>query len=572
MFGPMSGLMRVLGSRSGSRLDRFVVVGAVLAALLVVTSTIFAVAWYFHPVVYRDMWYMLDLLRTSPMEGSFWGMVWRPWSDHRIIFPKLLYALDFRIAAGTGALLVSLNVLCQAGVAVILGAAIWRQASLEPGDKRLFSAALWVSCFWLVQSGNLLWGFQIAWSLNALAVATAILLVIDLPSGSDWSRYTVLRGTGAILLVTVATFSLANGLLMWGVLGFLLWRNGAPRLLQGVWWICAGAAAWGALGATGDQAFSGLFTSRHVLFFLALLGSPFSRIHLEAGITLGAMGFAAFAAFAVSHLKSRGQGPFFIFAFAQITYVVLSALVITVGRGYKGLEDAISSRYYPPMLLFWGLLFCLAWLATRRMRGGAWIRGALAATALTVITLGQLASLPERAERSLKADLALLALAANVGDSRTLEYITLFPDSAHFWQEAGFLKSRNLSFYHDAPWLRTHGRLFADVYHVKAGKGVPAHFETQHLVTLPGRAGAFLQGRFDVNTLGQHPTGILAVRAGRVVGFAGTRRRGCAGCFSGFVSTPVPQKSEGELSLYAVYDEGGRRAYRLVGKEGADRL
>src|SRR5690606_33390964 len=102
---------------------------------------------------------------------------------------------------------------------------------------------------------------------------------------------------GVMLLLIVAMFSLANGVLMWGILGFLLWRSGAPRALQVMWWLCAALAMAAAFSATTDAAASHPFTGRHVLFYLALLGSPFSRIHLEAGIVLGAVGFAAFAVF-----------------------------------------------------------------------------------------------------------------------------------------------------------------------------------------------------------------------------------------------------------------------------------
>jgi len=506
---------------------------------------------------------MLELLRASPRENAFWEMVWRPWSDHRIVFPKLLYALDFRFAGATGALLVFLNLACQAGVALIVGAAVKRQHDVTAEDKWILASAGWVACFWLVMSGNMLWGFQIAWFLNALAVAGAILFACDLEGRTGWS--TLGRGVGAMLLATIASFSLANGLLIWCVLGFLLWRNRAPVFLQLTWWLCALLVAWGGLSAAGGGGGGlSLLAPRNVPYFFTLLGNPVSRIHPEAGLLLGAVGFTGFLIFAVRFLLKRMGGFFHTFAFAQTAYVVMSAWLIASGRSSNGVEHAASSRYYPPVVLFWCLLFGLAWLVAGRYRGGSRLRAALAIGAAAVVGAGQAASFPERAARLVKSDLASLAVAANVGDSATLHYIHLHPDSATLWNEMAFAKSRNLSLYRD-PWLRTFGQGVFDRYELSPDAEIPARWQARTIVTLPDRPGLLLQGHLEPSAAGEQPAGILITRAGRIVGYAGLRGRSCDGCFSGYAST-FGETSSGtaDLNLYAVYNEADRFVRRLV--------
>ncbi len=530
---------------------------AMALAMGVVTSTVILAYRFFHPVVYRDMWYMLDLVGAS-FEGSLWGSLWAPWNYHRIFFPKLLYLFDLRVGGGRGAVLVTLNLVCQAAVALLFYISLRRQSGIDASGRRVMSAIAWASCFWLVQSGNMLWGFQIAWFLNGLAAALATCLVCGMSATPARKNGMLLVGAGAC--ASVAAFSLANGLFIWGVLGILLGRMAVPWRLQAVWWACTVVVAWGAIPAgDGETTLGSFFLLRNIPYALTVLGNPVSRLHAEAGFVLGMLGVTAFLVFAAWFLSGRLRGPFFSFAFAQSSYIVLSAWAIAAGRGHHGVEHATSSRYYTVALLFWAILFALAWLATRSLRFRPILRSVLLLGVTIVFVAGQWASVPERKKRFLGADLSALALGAGVHRMAAEDYATLHTDSLTLSVGNDLLKRHRLSIYRDY-WFHTHGMRLSEAYALDTGLAARAVYHATAVATEPGKSGFLIEGVMSpIAGTGKRPSAIVLVRAGRVVGFAGTRERGCSGCFSGFAAGT----SSGGLELYGLAHENSREVRRL---------
>ncbi|HEX2612652.1 MAG TPA: hypothetical protein VHO02_03550 [Fibrobacteria bacterium] len=538
---------------------------AVLLAFGIVVSTLYVVAVNFHPVVFRDSWETVPLFQAYLRGEPILGRMWEPWYRHRIFFPRILYLLDFRLAGGTGSLLVGASLLLQGGLAILVALALRRQTGLSAWGRVLASSLAVCACFWLVQSGNLLWGFQVAWFLNAFAAFLGAFLACGFrPEASRVEQGVRLACIGLCLIT--ATFSLANGILIGVPLLALLWKGGASRrvLLAGtIFWIVTAVIFFVGLGASaGEGTAEALYSTdstlpQKFLYVPVYLGNPFSRLHLGAGMALGAAGLGLFAVFCRRWFRSARPGFLESLAWAQMAYTVATAAATAAGRSYFSIGQATSSRYYPPVLLFW--LFAGLWggLAIRKRATASRLAAAVFVGVSAILIAGQLAAVPERKERYLKADNAALALAAGVDDTLALVYLQEHAGAEllrRMRELEPFLKERRLSIYRDR-WLRTLGEEPGAAYRIgKAGAlRLTALEESPRGSAAEAGAGRFVSGVIEPVAGANSRERLLLVENGRVTGFAATRARACAGCFSGYASGP----GSGPLAVYALREGDG---------------
>ncbi len=550
-------MRRVFGKEAG---PAWLATGAVALAAFIVASTWVVVRKSFHPVLYKDAWETIPLFEAFLRGEPILGRLWEPWYQHQIFFPKILYFLDFLFAGMTGGLLVSLNLALQAGVVVLVALALRRELGLSRAG-RAFAASLAVcACFWLVQSGNFLWGFQIAWFLNGFAALSAAFLACGFrPEATRLEKGLRLAGAGAGLIV--ASFSLANGVLMGAPLLALLWKAGASRRILAAWtalWIATGALFYA--GVVSGPATAGFVYSADsalrtkLLYVPVFLGNPFSRLHLGAGMLVGAAGLCLFAAACLRWYRSERPGFLGSLSLAWMAYAVATAAATAAGRSYYTVMQATSSRYYTTVILFWlfAALWCGLALRRRALFRRAWAIGFMVVAA--VLVAGQLAAVPERRERYLMADHAALALASAVDDSTALRYIQEYaglPALRRVREQEVFLKEHGLSLYRDR-WFRTLGAELAEAYRIEEGQGLRlvAWEESPRAADATSRPGRFVTGVIEPAEGKDLPERLLLVEGGRVTGFAATRARGCAGCFSGYASGP----GAGPVGVYVVED------------------
>ena len=191
----------------GSFPTRSAVIGFVALAVLYVTF----VAAYGVNGLWFDDWGFVSLVHAAQTGHLSLGLLWAQHNENRMAFPylvmlaialpthydtKVVMILDAVLFVGTfGVWLAIVSSYCQRRVTLPLVAVcgvVW------------FSLADWQ---------NALWGFQLAWYLILGALMLMLLLLLNRsPDRSGPGRF-----VGAVVVAVVASYSSAQGLLLWPV-------------------------------------------------------------------------------------------------------------------------------------------------------------------------------------------------------------------------------------------------------------------------------------------------------------------------------------------------------------------
>jgi hypothetical protein len=313
---------------------------------------------------YMDQWEVAPLFAKWHDGTLSFGDLWAQQNESRMVVPRLLFL-------GLG-LLTGWNLVAELLPALLLAAfeswaifALDRRAlggSRAAALGRLAFANLLL--FGPIQYENWLWGHQAALFLPPACLLAGLLVVqsrLGLPAKSAL----------AALLGLVATFSFANGMILWPLLAaaLLVTSPGEPRvrLRRAALW-AAGTIAVVALYFAGYERPAAqpwlLETLRHpgraANYLAVLLGSPLAQgigpTGIEAATALGAagmlLGLAVFEIgrrrFSDPEQRARVLPWLLLVGFAYGT-----AMVTTVGRSGFDVPHALSPRYATVSALFW---------------------------------------------------------------------------------------------------------------------------------------------------------------------------------------------------------------------------
>lgn len=312
------------------------------------------------PIV--DGWYLGQTLLGWREHGIRWQEVFAFHNEHRLAVPRLLFAA---LAAVTG-----WNVKAEMFLSVTLAMAtlamlLWAWWKFRPSGP----TAAWVSGGALMaallpalgQWQNWLWGFQVPWFLlPCLLVAGLLAATAQRP---PWVRFTVV-----LLLMAAATFSMANGLVLWIAV--------APALLVPVWarressrvslslaYLAMFALLTAAylLGYQKPPTHAGIGAALHMplalaRFFGAVVGAPvaaelagpYGKPHVSAGwvVVLGWGLMLAWLTLAGVGIRRRAwDSPGFLIGVGCGMFGLGSAAAISLGRVAMGADFAFESRY-----------------------------------------------------------------------------------------------------------------------------------------------------------------------------------------------------------------------------------
>jgi hypothetical protein len=181
--------------------------------------------------VVGDQWDLIPMIKQSYVHFFDWGPMWAQHNENRIFFPNII--LDLLVHAD------HFNVQTEEYLgAVMLFAAVvfivWAHKRRSASTPWLYYCPVAFLAFSVVQYGNTIWGFQLAWYLVLLSLAAAILLL-------DRVRLTWFTLVGALAVAVVGSFSSLQGLLIWPT-GLVLLYFRRRSLAQISVWI-AGAIA-----------------------------------------------------------------------------------------------------------------------------------------------------------------------------------------------------------------------------------------------------------------------------------------------------------------------------------------
>ena len=346
----------------------------IVLTLVPIVGLILLLYTYAVDVPIADQWLMAHFFDYYFHDSLSFSHFWNQYNEHRIVFPKL-------IMLGLG-LLTGYNVLYENALSVIFGLSsffivVWhlhrnKEVMIpEPVHKWLY---VMLSCLIFSLYQYIIWffGFQMQWLLNVLAIWAGAFIVSNCITNIRNFIYLILIGLAA-------SFSSANGLLYWIVLGlvFLLkkWRGGARKeytaaiasffiftLILVVYLIGYQKPA-----SHPDPWYVLKHPLEYIHYIFAFIGSPFTKArNLAPGLgeilratVFGMAGVILFFFFGVyNYIKKPAEEirPQLFFIFAGL-YSLATAAMIALGRVGFGVDQAIESRYGCVSIMLWCSVF-----------------------------------------------------------------------------------------------------------------------------------------------------------------------------------------------------------------------
>lgn len=367
---------------------------AIGGAVATIVLALYGLARHYTPVPAWDMW---DGGLNFFMQSADPRLWWAPHNEHRIVLSRGLFWLDYRLLGGTGKPLIALNYLMLAIFAAIWVSLLRRVEGLSRGQRVVCAALLVAWCFQWMQSGNMIWPFQVQFFL---AYLIPLLSFLALGRSVDKSRPWLFHAAAVGGLVSVGT--MANGLF---ALPLLAMMAAALRLsrLRIVWLLALTCCAWGltlaaGLSLPGEQPPAGSDPIQQAwyraCFVLLFLGSPFyhwagaGTAGVVLGVTAGVAACAAMAWLARRIFSTPGRPRGVDLALlAYSGYVLASAIATAWGRfDPQNLAEAATYRYTTPGVMLWAALFC----GLVRSGGGAALLHGRVAAALAALGLAVL--------------------------------------------------------------------------------------------------------------------------------------------------------------------------------------
>ena len=436
---------------------------ALVFSLWIVATTLQGVIETYTALPYWDAW---EEVTSSQHLAQFFGQQ----NEHRISSSRIVFIADKLWFNGSNKLNLTAILLIQACHVGLLVYLLSRARRLDRVEWVAASAFVLTMLFWLQQSESLAWGFNVHF-VGVYALATAAFAVLALNTG----RYALIF---AVFLAGVAAFTMANGVLVPILLVSLaIW-------LRRTWAEIAILSVCGALiialffngyrtGAHEPEHGPTLVLAEHaVRYTLAYLGGPFAvglktiverlgggswRGDVVTSIWLGAIVACLFAGSGLYLLLRRSAArPAQLALFHVMTFVLATALMTAWGRMQFGIEQALSSRYGTPALIFWTATALLLWSFPsgdpRPVRGA--VLTAIAAIGLFVACT-QLPLVAAMRIGALQRQEAETAILANVDDQDVL--LRVYPVPGHLHDQVKVLKSEHLSIFAKpwAGWLGT---------------------------------------------------------------------------------------------------------------------
>jgi hypothetical protein len=146
--------------------------------------------------------------------------LWAQHNEHRILVPKIFFLLDVQLFRGTQAFLLASVFLTQLLQVALLSFSLWTLGGMRGSAWRTGTGLILYCILCPTQHENLVWGFQLQFVVPAAMATLSALSLLLLYRNSARHRP---AGLSPLLLLsiaaaTVATWSLANGMLLWPLL------------------------------------------------------------------------------------------------------------------------------------------------------------------------------------------------------------------------------------------------------------------------------------------------------------------------------------------------------------------
>lgn len=396
-----------------------------VVAVAVVGHALALMAEARHPLPAADQWgLVVDIDRWDRGE---WRLpdLWKQHNEHRWPVPRLLFIADLAAFQFRSVLPLPASVLTLFAHALLLVSLARRAVPTGPPWSAAAVAVVFLLLFSASQIANLELplGFAFLFASFAASCACAAFARAVRAANPD-GRWLA----AALLAATLASFSNANGLVIWPVLALLaLWLLVPARgwgMLGAVAAVVLGSYLWGYRRPPGlpEPLYALLQPLELVRFVCLFLGSPFRAAGESFAGLAGALALAGFAALAWRTRGSRSGSA------AALLGIVLfafgSAGMVALGRVGTERGMPLDSRYASVALVAWAVLG--AWACRRAADVAPVWRLATALTLFGLVAVllpQQWAAQREVEQRVLSLEQAALAVRVGVDDVDALARI-----------------------------------------------------------------------------------------------------------------------------------------------------
>lgn len=299
--------------------------------------------------VLADQWSDVNVIKASYVNFFPWGAMWVQHFENRIFFPNLIVVLLAHTVAFNIQVEEFLSGLMLVTATIFI---IWAHRRRSPATPWLYYCPVAILTLSIVQYGNTMWGFQLAWYMVLLSLAGTLLLL-------DRITLTWVGLVGAVAVAVVGSFSSLQGLIIWPA-GLVLLYFRRRSLAQTLTWVFVAAVDALLYFYNFDFATSSLYPQyarQHLFaslkFYLFAIGDIVGKpVGLGTSnpdnVVVILFGLAIFILVVGTVLicglgrDERSGSPIGI---ALIVYGLLFAAMTTQGRAFLGLGAASFSRY-----------------------------------------------------------------------------------------------------------------------------------------------------------------------------------------------------------------------------------
>ena len=341
---------------------------AVLTILLCALSTAYSLRLIlraYHGAILWDEWDSIDFFdRLRQGTVTFHDFI-RQHNEHRILFPRLVFALDLALSEARNTINLASILVCQA-LHVLL---FHRLISIGAQDRLLkwtLTSFVTLMLFSIVQKENFVWAFQIQFVGVFLffTLAASMLSAAQAPSagGTRWPSIAAgfFFGAGAALVMSNGVAALLCIAFVFAAARLFNRLTAAIALCGLVLLVCYAATFTPNPGHTPLG-----FAAQHPLIFIqyvsTYLGCVFAPLGLKVAFGAGLLGVTGTAVALLALFTGRlERNRTNLTLVAILVFVGLTAALTAIGRSSFGLEQAASSRYATPSAVFWAAAVTLA--------------------------------------------------------------------------------------------------------------------------------------------------------------------------------------------------------------------
>jgi hypothetical protein len=497
--------------------------------LLTAAMSAYMVISTYSSLPHWDEWELVDRVATGKPLSLTW--ICAQHNEHRIPFTKLFFLADLKFFHGTQVLLLATIFLISIAHVVLLGWSLRTLGGLQGAAWRTGTGLIAFCILSPIQQENLVWGFQVSFVLptTMATLATLSLLLHHSRLNQGNRRSAVAFLLLSIVAASMATFSLANGMLIWPLLvlaaTILKMKRGTIASLIVVAVTEIGLYLYRFhMPAEPKQRFS-IHYLRDVLEYVTLyFGSTW--IHHAAGYAPRIIGFVGLCIALTIALRELLRSPHRLFL-CQISLLILfcvgTALLTAFGRLNMGTEQATASRYQVFAVLFWCApgLSILFWIASegKKERHLAYFSGFVLVLMLGLATQVR-NPLRDAGWHHIRLESISLALLSGVPD---LDQLALaFPNPNLVIRDAEYLKRNRLSIFADKRNFQL-GQPLESTYHVHSAGECSGYIASSKVFTTSRSQGMRVTGYAWNRTRGAPITEVVFVSSdGRIRGFGST--------------------------------------------------